>query len=139
MADADQRLCAPRPINSNGAKSPPRRADGHRSQLFYPRQQRSGRTAHYGPGTRYPEASHRGTVAPNEVEHLAAGQRVNIRLTAYKAHRVPVFTGQLTYVGGDRQMDANNQPFFLVRAAIDPDALRDKPGLFSYLACRPTS
>ena len=68
-----------------------------------------------------------GTVAPNEVEHLAAGQRVNIRLTAYKAHRVPVITGRLTYVGADRQLDANNQPVFLVRAAIDPDALRDKP------------
>ena len=69
------------------------------------------------------------TVAPNEVEHLAAGQRVNIRLTAYKAHRVPVITGHLTYVGADRQMDANNQPVFLVRAAIDSDALRDKPGV----------
>ena len=70
-----------------------------------------------------------GTVAPNEVEHLAAGQRVNVRLTAYKAHRVPVITGHLTYVGADRQLDANNQPIFLIRAAIDPDALRDKPGI----------
>ncbi len=70
-----------------------------------------------------------GTVAPNEVEHLAVGQRVNVRLTAYKAHRVPVITGRLTYVGADRQLDANNQPVFLIRAAIDPDALRDKPGV----------
>ena len=70
-----------------------------------------------------------GTVAPNEVEHLAVGQRVNVRLTAYKAHRVPVITGRLTYVGADRQLDANNQPVFLIRAAIDPDALRNKPGV----------
>ncbi len=70
-----------------------------------------------------------GTVAPSEVEHLAIGQRVNIRLTAYKAHRVPVVTGHLTYVGADRQLDANNLPVFLVRAELDADALRGKPGV----------
>ena len=70
-----------------------------------------------------------GTVAPSEVEHLAIGQRVNVRLTAYKAHRVPVITGHLTYVGADRQLDANNLPVFMVRAELDADALRDKPGV----------
>lgn len=70
-----------------------------------------------------------GTVAPNEVEHLRVGQAVNIRLTAYKAHRVPVITGRLTYVGADRQMDSSNQPIFLIRAEIDPHALEDKPGV----------
>ena len=70
-----------------------------------------------------------GNVMPNEVEHLRVGQNVNVRLTAYKAHRVPVITGHLTYVGADRQMDANNQPFFLIRAEIDPNALIDKPGV----------
>lgn len=69
------------------------------------------------------------TVSPSEVEHLAIGQRVNVRLTAYKSHRVPVITGHLTYVGADRQMDANNQPVFLVRVQVDADALRDKPGV----------
>ena len=70
-----------------------------------------------------------GNVAPNEIEHLHVGQIVNVRLTAYKAHRVPVITGHLTYVGADRQMDANNQPVFLIRAEIDADALKDKPGV----------
>lgn len=70
-----------------------------------------------------------GTVAPYEVEHLAVGQHVNVRLTAYKAHRVPVITGRLTYVGADRQMDANNAPVFVVRAEIDASALRNKPGV----------
>ncbi len=70
-----------------------------------------------------------GNVAPNEVEHLALGQKVNIRLSAYKAHRVPVISGHLTYVGADRQMDGNNQPVFLVRAEIDPNALDNKPGV----------
>ena len=70
-----------------------------------------------------------GTVAPFEVEHLAVGQRVNVRLTAYKAHRVPVISGHLTYVGADRQMDSSNTPVFMVRAEIDAGALRDKPGV----------
>ena len=70
-----------------------------------------------------------GNVAPNQVEHLRVGQVVNVRLTAYKTHRVPVISGRLTYVGADRQMDANNQPVFLIRAEIDPDALADKPGV----------
>ena len=70
-----------------------------------------------------------GNVAPNEVEHLRIGQPVNIRLVAYKAHRVPVITGHLTYVGADRQMDATNQPVFLIRAELDPNALKDKPGV----------
>ncbi len=70
-----------------------------------------------------------GTVAPFEVEHLAIGQRVNVRLTAYKAHRVPVVSGHLTYVGADRQMDPSNLPVFLVRAELDPGALLNKPGV----------
>lgn len=79
-----------------------------------------------------PESSHlliEGNVAPNDVEHLAIGQRVNIRLSAYKAHRVPVIGGRLVYVGADRQMDANNQPIFLMRAEVDPDALKSLPGV----------
>lgn len=79
-----------------------------------------------------PETQHlliEGNVAPNEVEHLRIGQRVNIRLTAYKAHRVPVISGTLTYVGADRQMDGNNQPVFQIRAEVDPEALRSKPGV----------
>ena len=70
-----------------------------------------------------------GNVSPNEVEHLRVGQAVNVRLTAYKAHRVPVITAHLSYVGADRQMDGNNQPFFLIRAELEPDALSDKPGV----------
>lgn len=79
-----------------------------------------------------PETQHlliEGNVAPNEVEHLRIGQQVNIRLTAYKAHRVPVINGTLTYVGADRQMDGNNQPVFLIRAEVNPEALRNKRGV----------
>jgi HlyD family secretion protein len=64
-----------------------------------------------------------GSVAPNDIEHVHAGQRVNVRLTSYKAHRVPVVTGHLVYVAADRQNDAHNDPMFLVRAELDPGAL----------------
>ena len=64
-----------------------------------------------------------GSVSPNDIEHVRAGQRVNVRLTAYKAHRVPVVTGHLVYVAADRQTDAHNDPVFLVRAELDPGAL----------------
>jgi HlyD family secretion protein len=63
------------------------------------------------------------SVAPNDIEHVAVGQKVNVRLTAYKAHRVPVITGRLVYVAADRTMDPANQPVFLARAQIDPGQL----------------
>ncbi len=69
------------------------------------------------------------SVAPTDVEHLRVGQRVNVRLTAYKAHKVPVLTGRLVYVAADRQTNAQNEPVFLARAALDPEALRGLDGV----------
>jgi HlyD family secretion protein len=63
-------------------------------------------------------------VAPTDIEHVHVGQAVNVRLTAYKAHQVPVVTGHVVYVSADRQLDAQNQPVFKARAALDPDALK---------------
>ncbi|MBV8650957.1 MAG: HlyD family type I secretion periplasmic adaptor subunit, partial [Alphaproteobacteria bacterium] len=62
-------------------------------------------------------------VRPEDIEHVHAGQKVNIRLTAYKQHKVPVLTGRLLYVSADRQQDPKGEPFFLARAEIDADAL----------------
>ena len=63
-------------------------------------------------------------VAPTDIERVRVGQKVNIRLTAYKAHKVPVVTGRLVYVAADRTMDPQQQPVFLARVALDPDALK---------------
>jgi HlyD family secretion protein len=63
-------------------------------------------------------------VAPTDIEHVHVGQAVNVRLTAYKTHQVPVVTGHLVYVSADRQLDPQNQPVFKARAALDPDALK---------------
>ena len=71
-------------------------------------------------------------VAPTDIEHVHVGQRVNIRLSAYKAHRVPTVEGRLVYVAADRQQDAQNNPVFYVRAELDPEALRPFPGVLVY-------
>ncbi len=71
-------------------------------------------------------------VSPLDIEHVAVGQRVNVRLTAYKSHRVPVLTGHLVYVGADRQMDPSNQPIFLARAELDPGEVNRYPGVVVY-------
>ena len=71
-------------------------------------------------------------VATTDIEHVRVGQRVNVRLTVYKAHRVPVLTGRLVYVAADWQTDAQNQPVFLARAALDADALRGLDGVAVY-------
>jgi HlyD family secretion protein len=62
-------------------------------------------------------------VRPDDIEHVKAGQRVNIRMTSYKQHQVPVLTGRLVYVSADRQQDPKGEYFFLARAEIDPDSL----------------
>jgi HlyD family type I secretion membrane fusion protein len=71
-------------------------------------------------------------VAPTDIEHVRVGQKVNIRLTAYKAHEVPVLTGRLVYVGADRQMDEHNEPVFKVRAEVDEEALKGLQGVTLY-------
>ncbi|WP_448190939.1 HlyD family type I secretion periplasmic adaptor subunit [Azospirillum sp. sgz301742] len=71
-------------------------------------------------------------VTPNDIEHVHLGQSVNVRLTSYKQHKVPVLTGKLTYVSADRQTDARGEPFFLARAELDPDALSGLKGVALY-------
>jgi HlyD family secretion protein len=66
-------------------------------------------------------------VAPTDIEHVRVGQKVNVRLTAYKAHQVPVITGRLVYVSPDRQMTPQNEPAFKVRAELDEKALDGLP------------
>lgn len=68
-------------------------------------------------------------VRPDDIEQVHAGQRVNIRLTAYRQQKVPVLTGQLVYVSADRQQDQRGETFFIARAEIDAEALRDVKGV----------
>jgi HlyD family secretion protein len=58
-------------------------------------------------------------VRPDDVEHVHPGQRVNVRLTAYKQRKVPILTGQLIYVAADIQQDTKGEQFILARAELD--------------------
>jgi HlyD family secretion protein len=58
-------------------------------------------------------------VRPDDVEHVHPGERVNVRLTAYKQRRVPILTGQLIYVSADSQQDQQGNSFILARAELD--------------------
>jgi len=71
-------------------------------------------------------------VRPDDIEHVHAGQRVNIRLTAYKQHKVPVLTGQLVYVAADSQADTKGDDFILARAEIDHRELSRLSGVALY-------
>jgi HlyD family secretion protein len=62
-------------------------------------------------------------VNPVDIENVHPGQKVNVRLIAYKASKVPVLTGKLTYVSADRQQDAKGDFFFLARVELDKEAL----------------
>lgn len=62
-------------------------------------------------------------IDPNDIEHVHVGQPVNVRLTAFKQHKVPVLTGRVVYVSADRQLDPKGEPFFLARAELDAEAL----------------
>ncbi len=59
---------------------------------------------------------------PADVEHVAVGQRANIRITAFSHRRVPPLPGKLVYVGADRQVDQRGEPYFLIRATLEPEA-----------------
>lgn len=64
-------------------------------------------------------------IAPADIEQVQVGQRVNIRLSAYRQQEVPLLTGRLAYVSADRQTDAQGNSFFLARAAIDAGGPQD--------------
>ena len=72
------------------------------------------------------------SVTPTDIERVHVGQKIRVRLTAYKSHRVPALSGRLVYVGADRQVDPRGEPFFLARAELDPDALKPYPGVALY-------
>lgn len=66
-------------------------------------------------------------VAPADIERVSPGQRVNVRLTGFSHRRVAPLTGRLIYAGADRQVNARGEPFFLVRAMLDPGAQQRLP------------
>ena len=73
-------------------------------------------------------------IAPTDIEQVQPGQRVNVRLSAYRQREVPMLTGHLSYVSADRQTDPQGASFFLVRAIIDTTAAGEGGGAIPPLA-----
>jgi HlyD family secretion protein len=68
-------------------------------------------------------------ISPGDVEAVHVGQRVNVRLSAYRQQRTPLFPGRLAYVSADRQTDPAGSAFFIARAELDPITLAQSPGV----------
>jgi len=66
-------------------------------------------------------------IPPGDIERVAPGQNVNVRLTGFSHRRVPPLPGTLIHVGADRQLNARGDAFFLIRAVLDADATRLLP------------
>lgn len=62
-------------------------------------------------------------VMPNDIEQVEVGQRVNVRLSAYRMRALPLVPGRVIQVAADAQATPSGAPFYLVRAELDLDAL----------------
>ena len=60
----------------------------------------------------------------HEIEHVAVGQRVEIRFPGFHGRRMPLFEGQLRSVSQDRVSDERNQPpYYLGVVTLDADGI----------------
>jgi multidrug efflux pump subunit AcrA (membrane-fusion protein) len=65
-------------------------------------------------------------VRPQDIEELRPGGTAKVEFGAYKARRMPMLTGTVTYISPDALVDARTgEPYFLVRISIDHTALKE--------------
>ena len=65
-------------------------------------------------------------VRPQDIEELQPGGTAKVEFGAYKARRMPMLTGTVTYISSDALLDARTgEPYFLVRISIDHAALKE--------------
>ncbi|HTT82602.1 MAG TPA: HlyD family type I secretion periplasmic adaptor subunit [Rhizomicrobium sp.] len=65
---------------------------------------------------------------PQDADEVHAGMTAKVDLSAYKARRLPMLTGTVTYVSPDTLEDQHTgQPFFLVHVSVDRAILKDHP------------
>ena len=62
-------------------------------------------------------------IQPTDIEQVEAGQRVNVRLSAYKMRSLPLVPGRVLNVSPDAQTNQNGSSFYVARAEMDLDAL----------------
>jgi HlyD family type I secretion membrane fusion protein len=65
---------------------------------------------------------------PQDADEVHAGMTAKIDLSAYKARRLPMLTGTVTYVSPDTLEDQHTgQPYFLVHVMVDRSILKNYP------------
>ncbi len=65
---------------------------------------------------------------PQDADDVHAGMSAKIDLSAYKARRLPMLTGTVTYVSPDTLEDPHTgQPFYLVHVMVDRAILKENP------------
>ena len=62
-------------------------------------------------------------VQPTDIEQVAVGQRVNVRLSSYRMRALPLVPGRVIQVAADAQTTPTGAAFYVVRAELDLDAL----------------
>ncbi len=63
-------------------------------------------------------------IRPEDINHVRAGALADVRLTAYQSRTTPLVEGAVTYVSGDRMVDAATQsPYYVMQVALSEQAL----------------
>lgn len=67
-------------------------------------------------------------VRPEDADQIFVGMKAKVNLSGYAQRRLPMITGDVTYVAPDRQTDARTgQAYFTADVSVDRKALRDFP------------
>ncbi len=65
-------------------------------------------------------------ILPTDIEHVKVGERANVRLLAYKQHKVPILQGTVSYVSADKQVDPKSgEDYFVARIELPASTFRD--------------
>lgn len=68
-----------------------------------------------------------------DIDSVHVGSKTRVRLTAYDIRRTPPLDGEITFVAADQTVDEKNQAaYYVVRAEIEPEALKDNPLIALY-------
>ncbi|MBB5753219.1 HlyD family type I secretion periplasmic adaptor subunit [Prosthecomicrobium pneumaticum] len=69
-------------------------------------------------------------VSPRDIDSVAAGAKVQVRLTAFNMRSHAPLPGELIYVAADQVTDpATGAAYFIARAAVTPEALAADPSV----------
>ena len=69
-------------------------------------------------------------VSPQDIDVVHKGLKAKVRLSAFKARKVPMLRGEVVNVSADKFMDrATHQSFYKARIRIDPEILKKVKGI----------